>query len=475
MPSLKTSLIILSISAFLSGCQSLKTSKIYHKFPFLIGGVTNNGGNKIAEDSTQKSPEGEDQEYLGSESLMSLIDQSLPSIDVDKGFVETIRSAVDADPSIIAGRADVLANRVGVEAFKKTKDFNVSGMLLGGVEDISDEQAGLAAVLSANQMLYDGGQIDAKVLAESFSAEASEFSLIGNMNKRAVELASTWIDLERYRALKKLIDDRLGILDPLIVKLEQVAEAGMGDITQVSAAQRTVSMIRATQLEVSERLELASLNFENSFGKVPATTRYDYNFVDKLMPVSISSEMEQNAPAVLSAYALYQSSQALVVAIEAKDSISVGFEAKAALPVGDSSADREERIGLVLQKTIYNGKIIETEAEGARAKASAALSNVKAVYREGLRNINSADQTITSTDSAISLARKNSKITADEIVYLRKQLIIGGSTLDEVLSAEARLYEAESKEINFIAEKRKAQLVILGYLGLLAPGFNLSL
>jgi hypothetical protein len=73
------------------------------------------------------------------------------------------------------------------------------------------------------------------------------------------------------------------------------------------------------------------------------------------------------------------------------------------------------------------------------------------------------------------LARKNAKITADEIVYLRKQLIIGGSTLDEVLSAEARLYEAESKEINFIAEKRKAQLVILGYLGLLAPGFNLSL
>ena len=43
------------------------------------------------------------------------------------------------------------------------------------------------------------------------------------------------------------------------------------------------------------------------------------------------------------------------------------------------------------------------------------------------------------------------------IEYLRKQLVIGGSTLDSVLSAEARLYDAEAKEISFIAERRKGR------------------
>ena len=65
-------------------------------------------------------------------------------------------------------------------------------------------------------------------------------------------------------------------------------------------------------------------------------------------------------------------------------------------------------------------------------------------------------------------------ITSDEIIYLKQQLVIGGSTLDSVLSAEARLYEAESKEINFLAEKRKAQLAIVSNLGLLSPALGLN-
>ena len=73
-----------------------------------------------------------------------------------------------------------------------------------------------------------------------------------------------------------------------------------------------------------------------------------------------------------------------------------------------------------------------------------------------------------------SIARENAKLTADEIVHLRQQLIIGGSTLDSVLSAEARLYDAESKEVLFLTDKYKSQVVIVSSLGLLsgAIGFN---
>ena len=41
----------------------------------------------------------------------------------------------------------------------------------------------------------------------------------------------------------------------------------------------------------------------------------------------------------------------------------------------------------------------------------------------------------------------------EEISYLRQQLVIGGSTLDSVLTAEAHLYDAEAKEINFWQRK----------------------
>ena len=77
----------------------------------------------------------------------------------------------------------------------------------------------------------------------------------------------------------------------------------------------------------------------------------------------------------------------------------------------------------------------------------ARLAQIKATYRSGARSVQAAIQNIESMDKAILIARENAKLTSDEIVYLRQQLIIGGSTLDSVLSAEARLYEAESKEI----------------------------
>ena len=73
-------------------------------------------------------------------------------------------------------------------------------------------------------------------------------------------------------------------------------------------------------------------------------------------------------------------------------------------------------------------------------------------------------QNVDSMEKAILIARENARLTSDEIVYLRKQLVIGGSTLDNVLSAEARLYEAESKEIRFITEKYKSKLIIVSSL-----------
>jgi outer membrane protein TolC len=65
-------------------------------------------------------------------------------------------------------------------------------------------------------------------------------------------------------------------------------------------------------------------------------------------------------------------------------------------------------------------------------------------------------------------------VTKNEISYLRKQLVIGGSTLDSVLSAEAKLYEAESKEINFAADRQRAQVQIVGALGLLSKALNIN-
>ena len=159
-------------------------------------------------------------------------------------------------------------------------------------------------------------------------------------------------------------------------------------------------------------------------------------------------------------------------AIEAKDDFNIGFRARALKPFAGNGYDSDESIGLVARKTLFNGGMLESEIVVAKAIAESARSEVEAAYRQGVSIVRSAQQSIESMDKAITLAKENAKVTSEEIAYLRQQLIIGGSTLDSVLSAEARLYDAESKEITFRANKRRAELLIAATLGLLSSAFE---
>ena len=140
-------------------------------------------------------------------------------------------------------------------------------------------------------------------------------------------------------------------------------------------------------------------------------------------------------------------------------------------PFAGSGYDSDESIGLVA-RDLVQWWCVQSEISEAQALAESALAEVRSAFREGSRAVNSAQQTIESMDKAIRLARENARVMADEIAYLRQQLIIGGSTLDSVLSAEARLYEVEAKEIHFLADKRKAELQMVSAFGLLVPSLT---
>ena len=92
--------------------------------------------------------------------------------------------------------------------------------------------------------------------------------------------------------------------------------------------------------------------------------------------------------------------------------------------------------------------------ERAKIAIGAQVSKLQTSYREGKLLVETSQQTVASLDRAMSIAADNAKATAEEISFLRKQLVIGQSSLDSVLAAEARLYDIESKEIEFLAEKR---------------------
>jgi adhesin transport system outer membrane protein len=337
------------------------------------------------------------------------------------------------------------------------------------VEDITDETAGIAIVLNARKTVYDGGILDKSISAEQSVAKAAYQNLLLKMNESAYESAVAWVELERYRSLNDLIDSRLAVLDPLITQLQKVAEAGVGDKTQVAAAQRTVTMIRVAQSDVVERLELAKVNFKNLFGDLPENRTFESNLIADAIPSEITQTVVLGSPALVGGYDNYKAAISRLEAVQAKADFTVGFETKVQRPFGGSNYDSDESVGFVARKTLYDGKKLDNEINRAKLMVDSEVSRLQAVFREGKRTVENAQQTIIALDSGMRIARDNAVASAEEITFLRKQLIIGQSTLDSVLAAEARLYDAESKEIQFLSDQILAELSILSTLGLLAP------
>jgi len=406
-------------------------------------------------------------------SLVDVIGTAGARVNVDAGFKSALGAAVKNDPRVVAAASELEARRASARLTASGRDFNFDATVLGGVEDVTDETAGVAAILKANRVVFDGGQLDAKIEADGFAVKAAEAALDAARNERGARLTQAWIELERYRALQVLIDSRLSILEPLLLQLEKVAASGVGDMSMVASAQRTVSLIRVTQTDVAEKLAQAEVAFRNGFGALPSKASYNADLISKAVPTGRVSKLAETAPALLAEYYGYRSAEASVAAVKALDNFNVAFEAKVQRPFADSTYDSDESVGLVLTKKFYRGDQLKARVENAEAAAASQADRVRSTYRDGEQAVNSARQMISSMDKAVQLALRNAQITRDEIDYLRKQLIIGGSTLESVLSAEAQLYDAESKEIGFIAERRKAEVTILGVTGKLAPALGL--
>jgi len=404
--------------------------------------------------------------------LSDILGGSLATKNPGTDFLTSIKYALDTDPEIVSKRRNIEAKLASVGVAEAQKDFKVGTTIYGGIEDVTDNTKGVALAINASRLVFDGGELDSQIASSLFEVEASRMDLAATIDRRASELFEKWLELEKYKSLQAQINKRLSVLDPLIDQLEKVAQAGIGDLSKVTAAQRTVSAIRVEKTSVAEGLAQAQLDFSNAFGDLNNGIAFDYNFITNLVPPEINDNLVQSSPLLKSQYASYQSSLARVKALKAKDGFDVGFEARAMRPFAGSGYDSDESIGLVGRKTLFNGGMLDSEIKEAGALSEARLAQIKATFRSGARSIQAAIQNIESMEKAILIARENAKLTSDEIVHLRQQLIIGGSTLDSVLSAEARLYEAESKEIKFLTEKYKSEVVVVSSLGLLSSALG---
>jgi outer membrane protein TolC len=452
---------------FLASCQTINFTELSKKF---TGGEFTD----VAADGSVKGAVVGSSKLANVLSLEETVAMADPKINVDGGFSDAMAKAIKFDPDVQMAKANIAQVQANLGVTKSKLDFQFSGTVYAGAEDITDDINGIAAVLRASKMIYDGGQLSNTISAGEYAVQSALENYRGQLENGAFLAGKAWVELERFRSLNELIATRLSVLDPLIMQLERVADAGVGDATQVAAAQRTVSMIRVTEANIDKNLAQAEINFIRIFGKLPNKSSFNADLVANAVPNKVTQSMVLKAPKLLERYSAYMGSLNGLAGVRALKSVNVGFETKVQRPFGNSAYDNDESIGLVLRKTFYDGDEVKSRILAAQAEVAHQESSVKSVYLLGKESVEEALQSIASMERGISLARDNSVALKGEIAFLRKQLVIGQSSLDSVLTAEARLYDSGSMEINSISEGRTAQLALLSAIGRLSPLFGVS-
>ena len=398
-------------------------------------------------------------------SLEDLVENSNPKVDVDAGFLKATTQALELDAEVLTAKSILEASKATLRTTSAGSETKINATVLGGAEDISDERIGIAAILTADRVLYDGGILEARVATDTLIVKSAEQAYFATLDERALVYVNAWIELDQYTELSKLIESRLSVLEPLLAQFESVASAGVGDVGQVTAARRTASAILVAKARVSAKYQLARTAFINRFGRLPINVRYNAPQLPKKLYTKSPEKLAQKSPMLLSKYLEYRAAEAAVVAITAQDNVEIAFRAKLQRPFGGSNSNSDESIGFVLTKNFYQGNQLLAQIDRAEATAEAKSAGVSANFKDAKLKIRSARAVIKSLGESIDLARRVAQICREEIDYLRKQLIIGGSSLEKVLSAEVRLYEAESQEITFVAERRKAEASIMAVTG----------
>ena len=140
MLSARGYLLIASSIFALAGCQSVELPDM-------------NALNPLQALATRASEDGTPSELEQAAALPSLVDMigtAGAKVNVEAGFKAALSAAVKNDPSVIAAVSELEARRASARLTASGKDFNFGATVLGGVEDVTDETAGVAAILNAN-------------------------------------------------------------------------------------------------------------------------------------------------------------------------------------------------------------------------------------------------------------------------------------------------------------------------------------
>lgn len=400
----------------------------------------------------------------------------VPSLRTEAALVESLRAAVQAEPRIMAARADVQAARARFDAAGAEfgPQMSASGQV-GGLRALdagSGTQAGLATTVEAEQVLLDGGARKAALAGAAATLLAAEAHQEMVENTVALEALTALVDLWHAEAQLTLLRSGRAALQPLRDQTARSGASGLLDRSVLAAVERDLLALDADILRAEATLKTAQATCARFFDLSHAVEFPDRLPLIAMPAVDAPAGAEQATPALRVASAEVLMARAAEAAARAALSPQVGLRLSGTSPL-DTSDSPEVALGLQLHYVLGDGGRRKAQRAAAEVERAAAEARLSAVQSETIAQISAAHAVRTASQALLALRQQASESLAEELVVARTQLSIGERGLDSVIALEMASGKARAALIDAQATAYLDDMRLAASLGLLAPSLML--
>ena len=276
---------------------------------------------------------------------------------------------------------------------------DLSGARLGGSTG--------AATLRGSQLLYDGGRVRGQVEQAAAKLESQSHHLEETQQNVALELVSAYVDVLKFRSLKRLAETNVSVHREYLSKINRKFKSGAGPESDVTLVRGRMALAEAVGETRERQLQTANARFLKLTGVYPADLS-EPEFPEWALPASFD-EID-----------LSNNHEVRLAQSELKAALSRRIIAESA---------RHPRLDLILE-----GDLNDTDQFGVRQEnATALLSLSFDVFDGGRRRADS----------------QRSKAEISEADWALKQAVINAETeyairLSELAAIENRIELLES-------------------------------
>lgn len=393
-----------------------------------------------------------------------------------------IMLAFENDPSIARTAAEISISDAQIDEAKSAwrPQVSLQGGMGGSASDGDDFAQSDNYGLALRQLLYDFGQTSNNVDQYTAMQEGKRYELQSALNDVGGRTARVYVEIKRFEALKRVVNDGIASLTEVRNIAAMRAEGGLGTHSDLLQTESRIAALRSQQAQydaqlASARAELGVLTGTriNGVGDVPAVlTEVEAN---------LDAINYEQIPQVLQAEA---SAEVARLAIEGERK---GYMPSFSLEGGRTHYDSDDdsywdnSIQVTVDAPLYQGGSVGARVRQAEGNVAASQADINKVKQDILLKAAQAESSMSGASGRLVAAEQQLQSARRSREVYRDEYLLGQRSVNDLLSNEQEVYQARVAQQSALYDQWQSAVVyrtsvhqLLPTLGLDRPETKLS-